>query len=285
VQALQDMCDLIHLLTRAQVIPDFAADTGLPEYDRQLLTEMSDIKIPALARAWQILLKGINEVQMAPNPAEAAEMVLIRLAYASDLPLPSDLIKQLKDMVASGGTPSVSSPPSGGGSKAKIALGGGGVAVAAPAPQVAAQPVAMNYREIVALFSEKREAGLHALLYGQVHFVRSTPGMLELRVGADAPANLAGRVSQCLTEWTGFRWVISLSAEDGEPTLLDQDRKAESKRQERAREHPLMQAVIKAFPSAKIISLRQRAIAPTAPTNEDALPEPDGETLLNDSED
>jgi DNA polymerase III subunit gamma/tau len=97
VQALQDMCELIHLLTRAQVIPDFAADAALPEYDRQLLTDAGDVKIPALARAWQILLKGINEVQTAPNPAEAAEMVLIRLAYASDLPLPADLIKQLRD--------------------------------------------------------------------------------------------------------------------------------------------------------------------------------------------
>ena len=71
LQMLQDMCELVHLLTRGQVIPDFAQDAALPEYDRQLLTDLADVKIPALARAWQILLKGIGEVQGArirPRP-------------------------------------------------------------------------------------------------------------------------------------------------------------------------------------------------------------------------
>jgi len=286
VQVLQDMCELIHLLTRAQVIPDFAADATLPEYDRQLLTEVSDVKIPALARAWQILMKGINEVQSAPNPAQAAEMVLIRLAYASDLPLPADLIKQLRDnagAVAVARSAEQSRPNNDGGGKAKMALGGGGsVAVAVSTPQVAAQPKAMDYKEIVALFKDNREAGLHALLYGQVHLVRCAPGMLELRVGPDAPANFAGRVSQFLTEWTGSRWVISLSGDEGEPTLLEQDRKAEAKRQEHAREHPLMQAVIKAFPTAKIISLRQTGIAQPTSDKEDTAAEIESPDLPED---
>ena len=113
LQALQDMCDLIHLLTRGQAIPDFAQDQSLPEYDRQLLTEMSDIKLPALTRAWQILLKGISEVQQAQHPAQAAEMVLIRLAYAAELPLPADLIKQLRETVGTNGAGTATSAPSG----------------------------------------------------------------------------------------------------------------------------------------------------------------------------
>ena len=290
LQVLQDMCDLVHLLTRGQVIPDFAADASLPEYDRRLLTEVSDVKIPALARAWQILLKGINEVQAAAHPAQAAEMVLIRLAYASDLPSPADLVKQLRDTVGTGGGAGAgggSAPSGGGAQRAKLALGGGGggVAVSAPAPQVAAQPQAMNFREIVALFSEKREAGLHAMLYGQVHLVRYEQGLLELRVGADAPPNLAGRVGQCLTEWTGQRWIVSISPAQGAPSLAEQDREAEAKRQERAREHPLMQAVFTAFPNAKLLALRQREIAQAAANGDDVPPESDGEVLLNDSED
>jgi DNA polymerase-3 subunit gamma/tau len=303
LQVLQDMCDLIHLLTRAQVIPDYAADPSLPEYDRQLITEAGDVKIPALVRAWQILLKGIVEVQMAPHPAQAAEMVLIRLAYAADLPPPADLVKQLRSAVSSGGSAGSVSAPSGGGAvavarsaeqlhqnqgggKAKLVLGGGGsVAVASPAPQVEVQPEAMTFREIVALFSEKREAGLHALLYGQMHLVRCGHGVLELRVGENAPPNSAGRVGQCLTEWTGQRWVVSLSAEEGAPTLLDQDRKVEAKRQERAREHPLMQAVFGSFPKAKIIALRQKGIAQTASGGDNVLPEAEDDVLLNENED
>ncbi len=113
LQALQDMCDFVHLLTRGQAIPDFAQDQSLPEYDRQLLTEMSDIKLPALTRAWQILLKGIGEVQQAQHPAQAAEMVLIRLAYAAELPLPADLIKQLRETAGTSGSAASSGKISG----------------------------------------------------------------------------------------------------------------------------------------------------------------------------
>jgi DNA polymerase-3 subunit gamma/tau len=287
VQVLQDMCDLVHLLTRGQVIPEFAADASLPEYDRQLLTEAGDVKIPALARAWQILLKGINEVQMAAHPAQAAEMVLMRLAYASDLPAPADLVKQLRDMVGTNASGNGAAPSSGGGSsKAKLALGGGGgISVAAVAPQMLEQPQALNFREIVALFGEKREAGLHALLYAQVHLVRCEQGLLELRVSADAPANLAGRVGQCLTEWTGQRWVVSISPAQGAPSLAEEDRDAEIKRRDRAREHPLMQAVFTAFPEAKLVALRQRTVAPTPPNGDDVPHEHEGDSPMNDSED
>jgi DNA polymerase-3 subunit gamma/tau len=160
---------------------------------------------------------------------------------------------------------------------------GGGVVVAAP--QIVERPQALSFREIVALFAEKREAGLHALLYGQVHLVRCEVGLLELRVSADAPANLAGRVGQCLTEWTGQRWVVSISPAEGAPSLIEQDREAETKHREHAREHPLMQAVFAAFPQAKLTALRQRAVAPTAANSDDAPHEHENNSPLNDSED
>ncbi len=286
LQVLQDMADLVHLLTRGQVIPEFARDESLAEYDRALLTDVSDIKIPALARAWQILLKGITEVQAAAHPAQAAEMVLIRLAYASDLPTPGDLVRKLRDSGA--GTTAQGSGDTGGGGgnapRAKLALGGGGSVVAVAAPQVVAQMQPMNYREIVALFSEKREAGLHAVLYGQAHLVRCEQGLLELRVGEQAPANFAGRVGQCLTEWTGQRWVVSVSSAQGEPSLAEEARAAEAARHERARNHPLMQAVFVAFPDAKMTALRQRVVVAVA-ASDDAAPASDGDTLLNDGED
>ena len=198
-------------------------------------------------------------------------MVLIRLAYASDLPSPADLVKQLKE---SGGTNGAGGGiPSGGGGnapRAKLALGGGGGVVAVSAPQTIEQPEELSFREIVALFSEKREAGLHAILYGQVHLVRCEQGSLELRVGSTAPANLAGRVGQCLTEWTGQRWVVSISAAEGALPLAEQDRLAETKRQDRARAHPLMQAVFSAFPDARLVALRQRSTVTPIDSGDDS---------------
>jgi len=270
LQVLQDMCDLVHLLTRGQVIPDFAKDKNLPEYDRQLLTELSDIKVPALARAWQILLKGVNEIQSAPHPAQAAEMVLIRLAYAAELPPPADLIKQLRDTVGANAAAATPAPSGGGGGARAQRSSGNAVLAPAIATQhiletaPAAQAVPTSYRELVALFAANREGALHAQLYSNVNPVRCEPGFLEIRVGANAPADLAGRLTKHLTEWTGQRWMVSISASEGGLTLAAQDKEAEKKKHDRVMAHPLMQAVITTFPGAKLTSLKQKQVAPGA---------------------
>ena len=269
VQVLQDMCDLVHLLTRGQVIQDFAQSAALPEYDRQLLVDASDVKVPALTRAWQILLKGIGEVQLAPHPAQAAEMVLIRLAYAADLPLPADLIKQVRDAAASGAF--AGAVPTGGGSggipRARAALGGGEVVQAVARQAIAEAPVSQNvpasYKDLVTLFDTHREAALHAQLYNNAQLIRYAPGILEIKVGADAPANFISRVSQCLSQWTGRQWMVTLSDRAGETSLRDQQMQTEKKRTDHALSHPLAQAVLLNFPTAKLISLREQAQSPT----------------------
>lgn len=291
LQVLQDMCDLVHMLTRGQVVPDFAKDPSLPEYDRQLLTDLSDIKVSALTRVWQILLKGILEVQSAQHPAQAAEMVLIRLAYASELPPPADLIKQLKESGASNAAATVQapSPNGGGGSRAKIASGSTSTMLspavaqqAVPQTDVATQPAPTNYKELVALFSANREGALHGQLYSNVNVVRCEAGILEIRVGQNAPQNLAYRLGQCLTQWTGQRWVVSITDKPGEMTLAEQDKAAEKKRNDAALNHPLTQAVMATFPGAKMTALRQKIVAPAVVTSDDVVIADDMTTNLED---
>ncbi|MER2520324.1 MAG: DNA polymerase III subunit gamma/tau [Bdellovibrionales bacterium] len=288
LQILQDLCDAIHLLTRGQVIPDYAQGTSLPEYDRQLLMELADIKIPALTRAWQILLKGIGEVQQAPHADQAAEMVLIRLAYASELPPPGDLIRQIKETMASGVGSATSSAPTGGGGPVARAFGGGSAAFSQavsrqslPAAQpeaeaaTAAHPSPTTFRELIALFSEMREGALHAQLYGQAQLVRCEPGKLEVHFASEVPANFAGRVGQCLSTWTGVRWMVSIANAAGEATLAEQEKAAEQTRRDRAMAHPLMKAVLENFPGAKLVNLTQRSVAPTSVTSDDDVSLPD----------
>jgi DNA polymerase-3 subunit gamma/tau len=151
-----------------------------------------------------------------------------------------------------------------------MASGGGAILASAVAtqaiPQAETAPLAAptNYKELVALFAEKREGALHAQLYANVHPVRCEPGVLEMRVGPNAPANLAARLGQCLTQWTGRRWMVSVADKGGDATLAEQDKAAEQKRRDKALAHPLMQAALSAFPGAKLLSLRQKAVVPTA---------------------
>ncbi len=121
VVVLQDLLDFTHFLTRFKVVPETALDPGTPETERVRGGELSGkLGMPSLTRAWQILLKGLGEVQSAPVPFDAAEMVIVRLAYSADLPNPADLIRQLQGSgaPAGGGTPAGQNGGGGGGSRA-----------------------------------------------------------------------------------------------------------------------------------------------------------------------
>jgi DNA polymerase III subunit gamma/tau len=276
---LQDLAALTHLLTRARVTKEDVA--SLPEMERQLLTEHAPrLSIPALARLWQLLLKALQETQAAPDPALAAEMAIIRICYAADLPPPADLIKQIQNQ-GPGQVGGGYVPPSGGGGNgggARMAMDGGGVSAshlsaqrlsapdAAPglAPQAA---LPKTFRDMVALFDMMREGALHAQLFGNVHLVRYEIGRLEIRAGAGAPPNLASRVAASLSEWTGRRWMVSLSNAAGDPSLAEQAAAAENQKMQQAESLPVVRAVLQLFPGAKIKAIHQKAdeITPLPP--------------------
>ena len=293
LQILQDMAELVHRLTRAQIITEDSVFADLPEAERHMVSALGDIKIPALTRAWQILLKGIGEVQTAAQPSIAAEMVLIRLAYAAELPTPNDLIKQLREQMgqAAKGENAPSPSPSGGGPTSRFgSISSSGATAravqAAPAVQAVAQTQAAlaqpsTFRELVALFAQNREGNLYAELCSFVHPFRMVTGQLEIRVEPAASAHLVTRVSQCLNQWTGQRWMVAVVDEKGEPTLAQEDKEIERLRHEHAQAHPLMQVVSQIFPDAKLVSLKQKEVAPPVVDVEDVV---ETEIVENDDE-
>jgi len=259
---LQDLLDLTHNLTRLKVIPDVARDPTLPEAERARGSEMAaKLGMPALARAWQMLLKGLGEVRDAPAPDQALEMVVIRMAHLADSPTPGDLIRKLTSGEAGRVAPSVPPPPPRGG-------GGGAVAslatanahpVAAPRAEVAANAAVSempaDFEAIVRLFLERREGILAGELQTAVHLVRMEPGRLTLRPEPGASSDLAGRVGRLLTEWTGARWVVVISDERGAPTLNQTIAERDRKRWADAEAHPLVRAVLDAFQGAKVFDI------------------------------
>ena len=183
---LADLLELIHTVTRLKSVPALRDSAELPEAERIRGAALADrMSVPALARAWQMLLKGVAEVESAPDRRAAAEMVLIRLCYVADLPPPGDLVRRLTANPPATGNGASAGPPSGGGGGgggARAVGGGGAMAQAAPAPApVPAGPQLQRFRDVVALVAERREALLHALLLHSVHLVRFAPPVIELR--------------------------------------------------------------------------------------------------------
>ena len=251
---LQDLLELTHTLTRLRSVPALKDDPSLTEGERTRGAALAEkLSVPVLGRAWQMLLKGLGEVNEAPDRRAACEMVLIRLAHVAELPTPGDLVRRLTDGAGSVAAGAPRPAPNGGGSGLR-AMGGGGAiladAVAAPAN---ADPA--SWREVVALASGRKPM-LHAHLVHSVHPVRIAPGRIELRVLPAAPRDLAAQLGELLAEATGARWTIALSNAEGEPTLADQGRAAEVGRRAVAQSHPLVQAVLAAFPGASIEAVR-----------------------------
>ncbi|WP_244457307.1 DNA polymerase III subunit gamma/tau [Roseomonas fluvialis] len=255
---LQDLAELTHLLTRFRAAPALKDDASLPEAERTRGAALAmRLSVPTLARAWQMLLKGVAEVQQeGVDRRAAAEMVLIRLAHVADLPSPGDLVKRL---TSEGGGDAAPRPAPGGGSGGMRAIAGGGaVASAAPEPVAAALPQPREWREVVALASGVKPL-LHAHLLHDVHPVRIAPGRVEIRPLPSAPRDLAAQLTALLAERTGTRWTVAVSNEPGEPTLAEQGRSAETDRRAIAQSHPLVQAILAAFPGATIETVRDEA--------------------------
>jgi DNA polymerase-3 subunit gamma/tau len=268
---LQDMLELTHWLTRAKITPEPLSDPATPEAERAWgATVTPDLSVPVLARLWQMLLKGLGEVQAAPQPLAAAEMVLIRLMHAAHLPDPADLVRRLSE-------------GNGASAPAPRASGDGGRSASAPTPRLqtqqqtvpqtaiaprtapqASMPQPQSFGDVVALFHARREAILAAHLQSDVHLVQFEVGRIDFRPGERAPSNLPNRVAACLAEWTGKRWLVSVSAHAGEPTLKEQAAALAQAQRAEAAQHPLIQAVLAAFPGATIDEVRDLAREPAA---------------------
>jgi DNA polymerase III subunit gamma/tau len=260
---IQDLLELTHWLTRVKIAPDTAADPSLAESDSKRGADMAAaLPISALTRSWQILLKGVVEVRDSPQPVQAAEMLLIRLAYAAELPSPDKLIRQLTEQGQ--GAITVSPPASRGPAPAPApsspSRGG-----ARPAPRQAIEPEASagtqtrpiaSFDEIMKLVAEHRETLLRINIERHVHLVRCERGRIELRLENAAPRGLSSELADKLSRWTGERWVVTLVNAEGEPTLEQQAQARKNAQHAAVMKEPLVQAALKTFAGAKIVAVR-----------------------------
>ncbi len=299
VVVMQDLLDVCHWLTRLKLVPGAAESPEVPAAERKRGVAMAEkLAIAGLARAWQMLLKGLGEVQGAPIPLAAAEMALVRLGYAADLPTPAELVQGMASgsgaaPPGNGVSPSPKPPapprsesPENYGENRPRAMAGGAAAMRRTAPEQeprlddapkmeAAESAAIplqSFEQAVALFAAHREAVLHAHLRSHVHVVHFEPGRIEIHPTLQAPANLANRMGELLGRWTGQRWVVTVSKAAGQPTLEETERAHIRAAHERAAADPLVRAVLDIFPGAAIERVRERAPVsppPDAAANED----------------
>ncbi len=322
---LSDLADFVHLVTRLKLTPDANSDAAATEAEKKRGRDFATrLSVRVLSRAWQMLLKGLAEVQSSPRPLASAEMVLVRLAYVADLPSPDEALKMLTnkdyrppmpsgagsgpstppDAVVPEGTQARATPPSdpppygnNGGPTAMKAEAGTAVTPSSLAighaepvkedkanlrlvasqsekqlaartppqpsdpnrPQPATQsvkPVITRFEQIVALASKNRDIALKLQLESAVRPVSVEPGHLVIAYDGFDSEGFQTKIGRKLTEWTGERWHVDLTNEGGGATLSERKEEREREVREAADQHPLVEAVRKAFPGSKVVDVR-----------------------------
>ena len=241
------------------------AALGLPSDQAGRLAAVgASVSAGTLSRLWQMLLRAYEEVRSAPDASAAAEMALIRLCYAADLPGPEEALKSLRE-----GPPIGSGP--GGGSSSGGGGAGGGSSSAALAPRQMAPPAHQpaptlsSFEDVVCLIDARREVGLKLDVERYMRPISFRPGVITFEPAPGAPSNLAGRLVARLKEWTGQPWLVAAEGAGGAETLLERERRERVEARSAAAVDPFVTAVLETFPGAELIEVRQNAIPATEP--------------------
>jgi DNA polymerase III subunit gamma/tau len=307
---LTELAAFTHFVTRVKIVPSVVEDRTLAEVERKRGREFAaGLSMPVLSRTWQMLLKGIAEAKDAARPIAAAEMVLVRIAYAAHLPSPEDAIRSLGDaaqrptapgrgdtvapsgaLVRSHIIPNAGDGREGAQTSARYAVSPSPAppardpvarsaarpaAAQTPAAATAVAPTFARFIDLIAFVGAQRDLTLKAALERDVRLVRFEDGKLEIALEPSASRALIGDLGRRLTTLTGRRWMVAVSAEAGEATVRSQ---LDARREEFARgvqADPLVRSVLAKFPGAEIVAVRQperEAMPPPVTADEDELP-------------
>lgn len=298
---LSDLAEFCHLLTRLKAAPDVADQGTLSPREKERGAELSArLSMRVLASTWQILLRGLQEVAQAPRPAAAADMVLVRLAYAADLPSPDEALKQLRNQAgtsqgrSAAATAGAGRAPGTASARASqsapvIAAGGTPLRAVAAAPRQEAGPEMapeaalrepvpdslqdelpqpQSLADIAALASAKRDLPLKFAVERYLRPVRFETGRIEVAVISGAPSGITGDLGKKLSDWTGRRWMVSVVQAEGAATLQQQAEAEQAEKLAEVRSHPLVAAALETFPGARIVDVIDRDIKQDTDSNE-----------------
>lgn len=260
VVVLQDLLELTHWMTRVKIAPELAEDTSMAAEERKRCAEMArKLPMSVLTRTWQMLLKGVDETLKAPSAKQATEMVLIRLAYAADLPSPADLIKEIRSASLPAMTSTVSSASSAPASPVQsdwsgIRVQGNVAPVLQPQPQENA--VFGSLADVVAYAYKQNDMMFAFNVERYVSLVSFEQGKIEFFPLENTPHNLAGDMVERLRRWTGRQWIVSVVSRQGGQTLLQQARANAENLRRTMLQNPFVATVLNAFPNSKIETIR-----------------------------
>ena len=250
LQIAQDLLEITHLVTKfkvaSKVVGEMVTDLEI-ERGNYLASKLPMVQ---LGRCWQMLLKGISEIQQATSQLAALEMVLIRLAYLAEPDKPDETAEKPNlDIKKKVNINQINDEET---SKQEI------VVLENPSNELnhPQTPGGLTFTDIVDLFEKKREGLIHSKLVTQARLFSVTPGRLEMMKTKEIDDKFAARISKLLGEWTGQDWMVSVVDREGDKTIQEQMLEKERCMKTEAAQDPLVARIIETFPGATIDTVR-----------------------------
>jgi len=242
---LQDLIEITHLVAKVKVLPEYINDASLSETDREMCKKLSNAPIAILSKIWQMLIKGLSELQYAAVQIDALEMILIRIAYSASLPTPAALLEELKK-------------------KSKLKnnaidgiVGGESISDAAEESGI----VLENTADLLKLMTAKKVPMLMYAIKNDISFKSFAHGHIHIAVSEKADKNLIFNFRKFLEKETGAPWKIDIDYEPLGETLAFLEAKELNRDKKNISEYPLVKAILDEFSGAKIDTIIRKQVA------------------------
>ena len=271
---IQDLVDITHLLAKVKILPDYINDSSISENDREMCKKLNATPIAILSKIWQMLIKGISELQYANVQIDALEMILMRITYSANMPTPADLLKELKKK---SGLNKTAAPN-------KIALTT--TAAAVSETHIVSELTEdngfelSNPEDLAKLLNAKRQMLLLYAVKNDMSFKEFAAGRMHIALSEKADKDLITNLRKFLAKETGVSWVIDIDYEPLGETLAYKETKELERDKKNISEYPLVKAILSEFNGAKIETVIRKAVEDAE--NEEAadfiIPEENSET-------
>lgn len=258
-----DLINLTHALTKTLLLPGFVNDASLSENDRNFLKETSGkLSIATLSKIWQMLIKGMNEMQTAPVPIDALEMILIRIAYSANLPSPAELLESVKKKSESGtlrpANFSAGNTPAA--AQTAAAPVSAPAAVSTPTQTVINAPFSDINGLIKHLENQKQPRLAYALRH-DIEVVEFSPGLIKFKAADRVGNDTLAALNKILEETTGGKWALDIVPGEVGRTVADIENEQKEKDKKNVAETPLVKAILEEFRGARIENLTRKVKA------------------------
>ena len=272
---INDLINITHSLTKVLLLPSFIDDASLSESEKIFLKETSaKMNVSLLSRIWQMLIKGMNELQTAPVPIDALEMILIRVAYSANLPSPAEVLESVKKKSELRKQQALNQPQQ---AQTTFAAANSMPETSSAAPQI--NSPFTDAAGLIKFLEVNKQPRLAYMVRHDVEICEFAVGQIKLKTEERVGNEELTALNTVLEKATGAKWALDVVAGKVNRTIADIENEQKETDKRNVAETPLVKAILEEFKGAKIGSLTRK------PSVDSEDEDSDGENMFNANSD